>query len=230
MAEIILGLGVGQCGLKLLSEMLCAQPDTLVTYEDRPFLPWQQPADPSCMATRLERWRKTRSHARIGDVASFYLPYMEELLEIEPHCRILCLHRPKPEVLQAIQLSLEKTLRPTDNWRKTLPSGWYRDPQRMIIYPQYNVPTRLAALERYYEEYAARTHLLSQRFPERFRLFDPQEWETEEGVRKVLTFAGIPLAEQKIFTVRKVPLTEIPLSEEKLLQRWNETAKGGNFS
>lgn len=230
MAEIILGLGVGQCGLKLLSDLLSAQPDTLVTHEDTPFLPWKPLSGklvgcetlPVSMVPRLARWRQKRPQARIGDVASFYLPYAEEMMEIEPRCRMICLRRPKEEVVRAFQLGLQQTSRrPTDNWRKELPRGWYRNPRRMEMYPKYDVSSRKVALERYYDEYYARAELLAQRFPERFQIFDPQEWETEEGVRKVLTFAGIPPAEQKILTGNKTPLWEEPLSEEGLVERWN---------
>lgn len=234
MSKIILGMGTGQCGLKFLSDLLSAQPDTYVTHEDVPFLPWQpsEKKEVECEASslsitsRLARWRKKRSQGRIGDVASFYLPYVEEILKIEPCCRMICLQRPKEEVIQAFQLDLQRSSsRPTDHWRKEPPTGWYRHPRRIEMYPKYDVSTRREALERYYDEYEARAAHLAACFPEQFQIFDPQEWETEKGVRKVLDFAGIPKLEQKILTGSQAPLSEELLPEESLVKRWKAECK-----
>ena len=42
MSKILLGLGAGQCGLKLLADILNAQPGVRMTCEDSPLLPWEQ--------------------------------------------------------------------------------------------------------------------------------------------------------------------------------------------
>lgn len=38
--QIILGLGAGQCGMRLLAQILNKQPHTKVTHEQPPLLPW----------------------------------------------------------------------------------------------------------------------------------------------------------------------------------------------
>src|SRR5262245_41770041 len=105
--RIILGMGTGQCGLRLLVEILNRQPATRVTYDEAPWLTWR--SDPSApgLAERLSRLAAVREEAVAGDVASFYLPHLERVLPENPDLRVICLQRPCEEVVQGFCHALD---------------------------------------------------------------------------------------------------------------------------
>ena len=92
--QIILGLGAGQCGTLLLAQILSKQPNTRVTHEEPPLLPWVKEPNAPGIRERLERILQTRRERWVGDVASFYLPYVEEAIRFDDGIRIVCLKRP----------------------------------------------------------------------------------------------------------------------------------------
>src|SRR6266478_6183749 len=119
--RIILGMGAGQCGLSLLPQVLNCQPATRVTYEELPWLPWERRAGAQGIRERLGRILATRAEQNVGDVASFYLPYIDEAIAAEPGIRIVCLQRPREEVVAGFRRDLES---PTGRWI----DHWAKDP------------------------------------------------------------------------------------------------------
>ena len=91
--QIVLGMGAGQCGTLLLAQILDKQHDARVSHEQPPLLPWnRQPGAPG-IRERLQRLLATHKTRLVGDVASFYLPYVEEAIAFDPYIRIVCLRR-----------------------------------------------------------------------------------------------------------------------------------------
>src|SRR6516165_8080083 len=97
--QIILGMGAGQCGLPLLAQILSHQPDSLVTHEQLPWLPWVVRPNGPGIRERLTRIAATATTRRAGDVAAFYLPYISEAVDFQPSIRIVCLQRPREEII-----------------------------------------------------------------------------------------------------------------------------------
>src|SRR5262245_3459710 len=95
--RLILGIGTGRCGTRSLALLLNRQPGAKITHEDYPLLPWRDPR-PSAIAQRLKKLARRKTPIT-GDVASFYLPYVEHAVAIAPDIRIVCLERPKEEVV-----------------------------------------------------------------------------------------------------------------------------------
>src|SRR5262245_55888342 len=98
--RIILGMGSGRCGTRSLAAVLSRQPGTKVTHEAKPLLPWRNPRS-SVIAQRFERMQRAVHDGVVGDVASFYLPYAEMAIAIEPDVRIVCLKRPQDDVVES---------------------------------------------------------------------------------------------------------------------------------
>ena len=191
--QIILGMGAGQCGGNLLASVLDGQPNAKVTHEEPPFLPWYVKPGAPGVRQRLERILERRSERFIGDVASFYLPYVEQAIQFDPDIRIICLQRPCEEVVAGFSRSVDKASTvPTNYWCKELPPGWFDDPMWTRIFPKYDTPDRSEALRLYWSEYYERAEALIRRFPDNIRLWDTTVLTTQDGVREVLTFAGIP--------------------------------------
>ena len=231
MSKIILGLGAGQCGLKLLADILNVQPGVRMTCEEIPLMPWKQMQGTlvGCeyqrmtMAERFDRWRSKRREFFTGDVASSYLPYIEEAIESEPDIRIVCLKRPRMEIVAGFCNALNTiSPRPLDNWSCHPAPGWYRDPLRFHIYPKYETSSREAALGMYWDEYYTKAEIFSQRFPEHFRVVDSDELTHEDGVRNVLSFVGIASSDQKCVPGRKPDMIISGISEDMVTARWQE--------
>lgn len=219
--QIILGLGTGRCGTHALAVLLDGQPDAHVTHEQPPLLPWKEPAGESLICTgmgavagapartliraRLGRFRRERAERVIGDVASFYLPYVEAAIEAEPGIRIICLKRPREEVVASFCRWLDTVHPlPMNHWAERPAPGWHHDPVWTRIFPQYDVGDREKGVCRYWNEYYQAVEDLVRRFPERIRVFSMDEaLNTERGQRAVLSFAGIPEARQVLALGRR---------------------------
>jgi hypothetical protein len=148
-----------------------------------------------------ERFSRFRQHGKarlLGDAAHFYLPYIEEAIVLEPDIRIVCLKRPKEEVVVSFCEWLDQTMPlPTNHWAKVPAPGWHHDPVRTRTFPQYDTQNREEGIRRYWDEYHRRVNELVERYPENIRVFDTYEaLNTEAGQRELLTFVGIPPEKQ----------------------------------
>lgn len=191
--SIVLGIGSGRCGTLSLARVLNQQPDAQSSYEEPPLLPWNRTDGERLLRERFARFRRMGKARILGDVASFYLPYIEDAIAVEPDIRIVCLRRPREEVVASFCEWLDQTLPlPTNHWARQPAPGWHHDPNRTRIYPQYETQNREEGIRRYLDEYYQRVEELRRRYPEHIRLFDTYEaLNTEGGLRELLTFVGI---------------------------------------
>ena len=214
-SRLIFGLGAGQCGTQLLTDILKSQKNTHITHEEPPFLSWdshpklvtqgKHPEPVPGIRERIERMRRTRpQHAVVGDVAHFYLPYIDEMIALEPEVRILCLIRPELEIVDSFCRFLDSTSpRPVNHWSRCLPQDWYDDPIWSPTFPKYDIEDREEALKMYWYEYYSRAETFAEHYPHNFRIIDTGILTYETGVREVLSFAGFPLEAQVIVTGQK---------------------------
>jgi predicted O-methyltransferase YrrM len=195
-------MGAGQCGSLLLSQILNKQPQARVTHEQLPWLPWERQPDAPGIRERLQRLATSSTNERfIGDVASFYLPYAAEAIQCDPTIRIVCLKRPQDEIVASFCRHLDQSSRfPINHWAKTPAPGWSHDPMSTRIFPQYDISDREQGLRRYWQEYYDEAERLQQQYPDNVRVWDTEILTTDAGVRELLTFVGIPHAEQVILT------------------------------
>lgn len=169
--QIFLGTGAGQCGMNLLAEILGQQASSRITLEQRPLLPWNQPAGQPGIRERMERWAAKHEEQILGDVATFYLPYVEQAIAFDPDVRIVCLQRPCDEIVAAYCRQIDQHFSvPTDHWSAVPAPGWSHDPLWTRTFPQYDAPDRVTALRMYYDDYYTRANDLARRFPANFRL------------------------------------------------------------
>lgn len=199
---IVLGMGTGRCGTHTLAELLNRQPDASFTHEQPPLLPWRPVPDWSAIRERLRRLRGTRPQRLIGDVALFYLPYVEEAIALEPEIRVICLERPREEVVASF-CRWADTIHPlpTDHWADEPPAGWHHDPIWSRIFPKYaGLTSREERIGRYWDEYHREAAELARRYPANVRIFPTEALNVEAGVRDILTFAGVPSDRQVVLT------------------------------
>ena len=92
---------------------------------------------------RLRRMLDARQEPVVGDVASFYLPYIEEAVALEPSIRIVCLTRPREEVVEGFCRSLDGGFPfPVNHWSREPAPGWHHDPILSRTFPQYDTQDR----------------------------------------------------------------------------------------
>lgn len=192
-AGLVVGLGTGRCGTHSLVELLNRQPESAVTHEEFPLLPWRRVPGYPGIAERLRRIRRSRTGRLVGDVASFYLPYAEEAIALDPSIRMICLERPREEVVASFSAWLDAVHPlPTDHWSRVPGPGWHHELFWTRIFPQYDAADRAAGIGLYWDEYHRTAAALAQRFPRQFQVFPTESLNTESGQSALLTFAGIP--------------------------------------
>jgi hypothetical protein len=209
--RLVVGMGTGRCGTVTLARLLRSQAGSSGTFshEQHPLLPWSplnvdaalRSADARVrlLLTRRLRWRGDGGGADetplVGDVASFYLPYAELLLRIEPTARFLVLQRERDAVVRSF-MSKDPGV---DLWRSCADRGSWQ-PNSVYwaaAHPKYacsgagGATSTAEALGMYWDEYAERVEALRQRFPDRVRVeASPALFEDEEAQRKALHWAG----------------------------------------
>jgi hypothetical protein len=203
--QVILGTGAGACGLNLLAEILQKQHDSRVSFEERPILPWIHDDNTPGIRERIDRWKNSSDARFIGDVSPFYLPYVDEAVEFEPCLKIICLKRPRSEVVAATERFLDAHYSvPTNHWSKHPADGWFHDPLWSQAYPQYDTQDRTEGIGLYWDEFYERSENLAIQYPDKFLLIDTLDLTSLPGVSRLLDFIGIP-PDQQVPIVGQAP-------------------------
>ncbi len=198
--QIILGMGAGQCGTLLFAQILQKQPNTKITHEQPPLLPWTREPGAPGIRERLQRYLDTFKERFVGDVATFYLPYVEEAIRFDPEIRIVCLKRPRDEIVAGFCRFLDQSPYPINHWAKEPAPGWWHDPFWSHVFPKYDTQDREEGIRLYWDEYYAAADRLTSRYPDNIRIYDTEVLTTEQGVREVLSFVGVARGDQVILT------------------------------
>ncbi|MFV0446666.1 MAG: glycosyltransferase family 2 protein [Planctomycetaceae bacterium] len=136
--------------------------------------------------------RLRRNAAVVGDVASFYLPYLDAAFQHDPTLKVICLQRPRAEVVDSFSrwLDIVEPL-PTNHWSACPPTGVYHNPVWSQIFPKYPDPDLFGCIGRYWDDYQGRVSQLQSRWPERIQSFPTESLNSESGIRELLRFAGV---------------------------------------
>ena len=197
---VILGLGTGRCGARSLASLLDKQPGCRVSHEVPPLLDWHGSHHAARLKARIERMARVREEPVIGDVASFYLPYAEPILEAMENVKLVCLRRDREATIASFCRWLDRVHPlPTNHWSVEPPPGYFHDPFYTRVFPKYDTATREEGIRLYWDEYYQRAEELANRYPDRFRLFDMDvALNSEEGQRDLLSFCGFEVNEHVV--------------------------------
>lgn len=240
---LVFGLGSGRCGTTTLASLLDSQADAICFHEVNPAaMAWEgtehavhsivrdfeaiRAGAPASLAVDLT-WRHGYAAADalrvahrprvVGDVALYYLPYAELLLnDNNADIRMPCMRRDKAATIDSFIRKLKLTdatekrprklrKRIAQAWRAvpTMRNHWVHDKTRWITDNQWDkvFPTLAEdgelddVLGQYWDLYYARAEQLASSYPDRFRVFDVDTLNTSEGRRDVLAFCGIAAPE-----------------------------------
>lgn len=185
--QLFIGCGTGRCGSASLAALLDGCVVVRVTHEMKPVLPWQ--VDQSKLANRVLRWRGTGVPI-VGDVASWNLNYIEPLMRHFPALRVICLERPKAEVVESWERKwgAYNLVQHPMSWQ----AEWHTDEQFDDAFPKFYTDSRREALELYWHYYREEIRRLQLKHPHHVAVFD-MAWalNTQSGQDAIFDHVGI---------------------------------------
>lgn len=242
---IVIGLGTGRSGTASLAKLLNAQHDSLCFHEMNPscvrFFGTPRPilntideyqaivngGDPSMLTVDLSRGVAAKAYDRLskmkrvrmlGDIAFYYLSYVEKIAEHNGNVRFLCLRRDIDETVQSWinKSALERwrskriadriaswiTRQPfqeTRNfWMNHDGTTWALDPVWDKCFPKFEASSMPEAIRKYCEYYYEQAEILAPKLPGVFRFIDTERMNTAEYQSEILSFIGFAPHEQTL--------------------------------
>jgi len=243
---VLFGLGCGRCGTKSLSRLLNAQPATVCFHEMNPSaMAWQGAGDTvlsllrdfsailagEVRAVTVDRNSPNRDYAsdrlheldritHIGDVASYYLPYVERILEFDPSAKFPCLKRDRDEVIDSYRRHLVVNGRPSkpllarikrgifgplpvryqNRWASRASSKWVSNTKWDKCFPKFDDDYEdiESYIKLFYDYYYEKVYYLQKIYKDNISVFDISALNTDSGRAEILNFCGIERANYAI--------------------------------
>ena len=243
---IVIGLGTGRSGTASLAKLLNAQRDALCFHEMNPscvrFSGTPRPilnnideyqaildgGDPSLLTVDLGRPVAARAYDElckmprvrlIGDIAFYYLSYVEAIAARNPNVRFLCLRRDIDETVASwmnkSRIPRWRSKRLADRigawitrepfhesrnfWMEHDGSHWQHDPVWDKCFPKFEATSKPEAIRKYCEFYYAEAERLAPRLESVFRFVETEGMQDRDYQANILSFIGVP-AEGQVFT------------------------------
>jgi len=194
---VLIGITPSPSGALPLVNLLNSQPGTHVLHQCRPLLPWDTERSPHTMHARFDPIRRVRPDVvRIGDVAHFYLPYVDRLIEAFPSVRIFCLLPDEREVADSLLrwLSTLADSQPVNPWAAD--RAGLADTPWDATFPDHPVADLETAARRHATDYHNQVKTLEARHPNHIKTFTPRTLTQREALPELLDWATIPRHEQ----------------------------------
>ena len=235
---IVIGLGSGRTGTASMSHLFNSQKEALCFHELNPtgvvFKGNVQPirntinefqrildgGDKRLLAIDYSREASVKRYADlqkmakvslIGDIAYYYLKYVDDILTINQNVRFVCIKRDKTQTVdswmsksaihrwRSLQLAdwLKSKITRTpfhqskNFWQTHDGSVWQLDAVWDKTFPKFEASSKREAIEKYWDYYYAEAEQTAMRHPAHFRIFDISKMSNPEGQKEILTFVGI---------------------------------------
>jgi hypothetical protein len=249
--KILIGLGSGRSGTASLTSLIGRQPGAICFHEMNPssavFSGNPQPhintireyqklleggdrakvsidySRPSSVKT-YEKLQAMGQVKLIGDIAFYYLNYIDELFEVAPQCVAVCMKRDREATvaswLKKSAIGRWRSLWLADrlkSWLTRMPfyteynfwqdhdgSHWMKEPVWDSCFPKFEAASKKEAIEMYWDFYYLEADRLQNKYPDRFKIFDVRDLSDSEGQKRILSLLGI--AEDQMVFGEKVHL------------------------
>jgi hypothetical protein len=165
---------------------------------------------PSSVET-YDRMQDLKPIRLIGDIAYYYLNYVEDILGAVPECRFVCIKRDRDQTVAswirkssirrwrslwlADRLKSWITRSPFyteyNYWQEHDGSHWKKDPVWDSCFPKFEAASKVEAIGLYWDYYYLEADRLQREHPDSFRIFDIGEFDSPEGQRRILSFIGL---------------------------------------
>ncbi|WP_158644705.1 sulfotransferase [Paracoccus jeotgali] len=231
--RIIIGLGSGRCGTMSLAKLINAQTNSVCFHELNPSgMSWcgaeytvlsllrdftaiiegEERAITADLVSPdrlsiMPRLLELQNVDVLGDVASYYLPYVELVISRAPAARFPCMRRDKKETIDSFvnKLSELPNEKPRNPWACLEDRRWRHDPIWDRCFPKtskVNGEDLAEYIGEYYDEYYREAEIVEREHRENFRIFDTNDLNSNEGRSEILNFC-LPDADHKNFHVHK---------------------------
>ena len=234
----MIGLGSGRSGTASLTSLIDRQSGAICFHEMNPssavFSGNPQPhvnavvefkkllkgGDKSRLTVDYSRPSSEKAYAKlqkmsevklIGDIAFYYLNYIDELFEIAPECVAVCMKRDRESTiaswLKKTSIKRWRSLWLGDkltSWLTRTPfyeeynfwqdhdgSHWMKDPVWDSCFPKFEASSKEEAIGMYWDYYYLEADRLQRKYPERFKIFDVRDLSIPEGQQRILSLLGI---------------------------------------
>jgi Sulfotransferase family len=251
---IVIGLGTGRSGTASLAKLLSAQRDAFCFHEMNPacvrFSGTPRPilnaideyqaildsGDPSMLTVDLSRPLVAKAYDElckmprlrlIGDIAFYYLTYVEAIAARNPNVRFLCMRRDIDETVASWMKKLRVNRWPSKHLADRLGSlitrapfykssnpfmnhdgtEWEIDPVWDKCFPKFEAVTMPEAVSKYCEFYYTEAESLAARLAPVFRFVETARMNDRDYQVGVLDFVGVPERE-RIYTVAHINRSE----------------------
>lgn len=235
---IVIGLGSGRTGTASMSHLFNSQKEAICFHELNPtgavFEGNPQPilntihefqrildggathllaldySRPASVARYTDLKQRSRV-GLIGDIAYYYLKYVDDILAVNQNVRFVCIKREQQQTVDSwiskSSIPRWRSLRIADrfkSWITRTPfhesknfwqvhdgSVWQPDPVWDKTFPKFEAASKREAIEKYWEYYYAEAEILAARHPVYFKIFDISMMSHPNGQREILKFIGL---------------------------------------
>lgn len=189
--RIFIGLGTGRCGTTSLSHVLNHIAGCQITHESAAIRVHMDWAFNENAAKRALRELESRNCMVAGDVAFYYLPYVEWMAHQRPDATFVCLKRDRQETVE----SYFRKTGSRDHWSRLCSMGdpWDR------LYPKFDTYDKREAIGLYWDMYYQEAKRLEDKGV-RIKTFDMSCLNTESGLKELLKFVDVDCSQIKIGT------------------------------
>lgn len=195
--QLIFGMGSGRCGTTSLYRLLNFQKNSKITHESKPLLTWK--FNKNKIDNKLGKILNQKKRY-VGDVASYYLPYIEYIIKKYPSSKFIILKRPKKEVVESFLKKTKK--RKWNHWtKKEIKKKHNRWDQ---IFPKCNLKSKKEAIGKYWEDYYFLSKKLIKKYPKNVKGFLTDDLNSKEGVKNIINFCEIDKKNQILKTDIKI--------------------------
>lgn len=185
----VIGCGTGRCGTKSFARLINSINGWQCTHEMKPLLPWE--FDKELAQDRLNYFQY---HNEVADVAFYYLPYLEYLLEELDEIKVICLKRDKRETVESFRRKVPNR----NHWADHDGSFWGKDKIWDRTFPNMGLQDKFsgadlkrASLEEYWVQYYEQSEWLSDVYPDKLKIY-PIDVLNDRGLQKeMFEFIGI---------------------------------------
>ena len=205
-SPMFIGIGTGRCGTKSLAKLVDNCGGCSVFHEanwqtkqhkfNTP-LPWE--FDEKLAKQRIQNMKKRNGiYSLFGDVAFYYLNYLDYFIENYPTLKIVHIYRDKESVVNSYlaKTSKEESLREYDNWTtgaKSIDKIWTH------CFPKYDTADKKEAIGLYYDEYIRATKKYKNHMIE----INVEEINTFVGKNRIFEYLEIPYSSRQYDAVRE---------------------------
>ena len=190
-SNLIFGLGTGRSGSTSLYSLLSEQENTFSSHEYPPLIKWEN--DKKNVFFHLNKCSILLNNFNfVADVSHWWLKYVELIIKKYPNSVFICMQRDKHEtVFSFLRIKGYGNKGTLNHWTNHDGKHW-RHNIWDDTYPKYKTNSLKYAIEKYWDQYYFISESLEKKFPNNFRIFNIQNFSSEEGQLEILQFCKFP--------------------------------------